>query len=57
MTRLAGVVEGVLDRAPLGYLIRGHGVYIWAADMDTALARLEGLEFLLSCELERRRLA
>jgi methylthioribulose-1-phosphate dehydratase len=31
-------------------------VYIWAHDMATALARLEGLEFLLECELERRKL-
>jgi methylthioribulose-1-phosphate dehydratase len=54
---LARVVEPLLDHAPLGYLIRGHGVYIWGADMDMALARLEGLEFLLACELERRRLA
>ena len=37
-------------------LIRGHGVYVWAPDMDTAFARLEALEFLLACELERRRL-
>jgi methylthioribulose-1-phosphate dehydratase len=37
-------------------LIRGHGTYVWGPDMPTALARFEGLEFLLSCELERRRL-
>jgi methylthioribulose-1-phosphate dehydratase len=43
--------------APLGYLIRGHGVYVWGPDMDTALARLDGLEFLLACELERRKLS
>ena len=36
---------------PPGYLIRGHGVYVWAADMDAALARLEALEFMLACEL------
>ncbi|AWV23730.1 Methylthioribulose 1-phosphate dehydratase [Roseomonas mucosa] len=36
---------------PPGYLIRGHGVYVWAADMDGALARLEALEFMLGCEL------
>jgi methylthioribulose-1-phosphate dehydratase len=56
IARLAGVVEPLLGNAPLGYLIRGHGVYIWGPDMDTALARLEGLEFLLACELERRKL-
>lgn len=40
---------------PPGYLIRGHGVYVWARDMDAALARLEALEFMLECELQERR--
>ncbi|WP_328805733.1 methylthioribulose 1-phosphate dehydratase [Sabulicella rubraurantiaca] len=39
-----------------GYLIRGHGVYVWGADMPGALLRLEALEFMLACELELRRL-
>ncbi len=57
IARLAGAVAPVLAAgAPLGYLIRGHGVYVWAPDMPTALARLEGLEFLLACALERRKL-
>ncbi|MBP0496205.1 methylthioribulose 1-phosphate dehydratase [Roseomonas indoligenes] len=34
-----------------GYLIRGHGIYVWGPDMEAALARLEGLEFMLACEL------
>jgi methylthioribulose-1-phosphate dehydratase len=42
--------------APPGYLIRGHGVYVWADDMPGALLRLEALEFMLACELETRRL-
>ena len=54
---LARKVAPRLAMAPLGYLIRGHGVYVRGPDMATALARLEGLEFLLSCELERRKLA
>lgn len=41
--------------APLGYALRGHGVYAWGPDMATARARLEALEFLLACELERRK--
>ncbi|MDB5411931.1 MAG: methylthioribulose-phosphate dehydratase [Rubritepida sp.] len=41
---------------PPGYLIRGHGLYVWAEDMPGALLRLEALEFMLSCELETRRL-
>jgi methylthioribulose-1-phosphate dehydratase len=57
IARLAKLVEPVIaGGAPLGYLIRGHGVHIWGPDMNTALARLEGLEFLLACELERRKL-
>lgn len=56
IARLATIVAPLLDHTSLGYLIRGHGTYVWGADMPTALARFEGLEFLLSCELERRRL-
>ncbi|RYJ03545.1 MAG: methylthioribulose 1-phosphate dehydratase [Acetobacteraceae bacterium] len=39
-----------------GYLIRGHGIYVWGADMPQALLRLEAVEFMLRCELEARRL-
>jgi len=56
IARLARVVAPHLDTMPAGYLIRGHGVYVWGADMFQALARLEGLEFLLACQLERRTL-
>ena len=56
IARLAGIVAPLLDGTRLGYLIRGHGTYVWGPDMQTALARFEGLEFLLSCELERRKL-
>jgi methylthioribulose-1-phosphate dehydratase len=57
IARLAAEIAPVLQQgAPLGYLIRGHGVYSWGPDMPMALARLEGLEFLLACELERRKL-
>lgn len=42
---------------PPGYLIRGHGIYVWGVDMPQALLRLEAVEFMLTCELERRRLA
>jgi methylthioribulose-1-phosphate dehydratase len=53
---LATIVEPHLEECRLGYLIRGHGVYVWGPDMFTALARLEGLEFLLACRLEERKL-
>jgi methylthioribulose-1-phosphate dehydratase len=42
---------------PPGYLIRGHGSYVWAPDMPGALARMEALEFMLTCEMEERRAA
>ncbi len=54
--RLCAAAEPHLPACRLGYLIRGHGVYVWGPDMNTALARLEGLEFLLACELEKRKL-
>ncbi len=56
MVWLAGVIGPHLGNAPLGYYIRGHGIYVWAANMDAALARLEAIEFLLECELRRRQL-
>ncbi|MBY0336963.1 MAG: methylthioribulose 1-phosphate dehydratase [Acetobacteraceae bacterium] len=57
--RLQARVEQIWDAdpaAPPGYLIRGHGIYVWAEDMPGALMRLEALEFMLACELEARRL-
>lgn len=40
---------------PPGYLIRGHGSYVWAPDMPAAMMRMEALEFMLACEMEERR--
>jgi len=54
MVALCGMILPKMSAMPLGYLIRGHGVYVWGADMDVALARLEALEFLLACELAHR---
>ncbi|MFT8676531.1 MAG: methylthioribulose 1-phosphate dehydratase [Acetobacter sp.] len=56
IARLAGEVEPHFGSMPAGYIIRGHGVYVWGRDMAQALARLEGLEFLLACLLQRRTL-
>ena len=56
MARLAARVAPVLPGMRMGYLIRGHGTYVWGQDMAQALARFEGLEFLLACMLERRRM-
>ncbi|WP_428374791.1 methylthioribulose 1-phosphate dehydratase [Lichenicoccus sp.] len=56
IARLCTRVGPLLPGMTMGYLIRGHGVYVWGPCMETALARLEGLEFLLACALEQRRL-
>lgn len=57
IVRLADVLEPyIVGGLPLGYLIAGHGCHMWGPDMPTALARLEGLEFMLACELETRKL-
>jgi methylthioribulose-1-phosphate dehydratase len=37
-------------------LLAGHGLYAWGATMADARRHLEGLEFLLACTLEERRL-
>jgi methylthioribulose-1-phosphate dehydratase len=57
--RLQAVVERRWRQAEAvpGYVIRGHGVYVWGSDMPQVLARLEALEFMLTCELEQRRVA
>lgn len=51
---ILGCLEGVAGIP--GYLIRGHGVYTWGADMAAAKRHAEGLEFLFACELERLRI-
>jgi methylthioribulose-1-phosphate dehydratase len=56
---LARTVEarlGANARIP-GYLLAGHGLYAWGATMNDARRHLEGLEFLLACALEERRLS
>ncbi len=49
MARLSGVVRGVLDQHPAahGFLLRGHGLYTWGADLPQAVRHVEILEFLL----------
>ncbi len=57
IARLAGYIEPLLVRdPPIGYAIAGHGVYAWGTSVEHAIWRLEALEFLLMCELERRQL-
>ena len=54
--RLCRMISPMLPAMTMGYLIRGHGVYVWGPSVDLAMARFEGLEFLLACALERRKL-
>jgi methylthioribulose-1-phosphate dehydratase len=57
MPTLAAQVDVLLDAGSLwGYLIDGHGLYAWGADMKEARRHLDAFEFLLSCELEMRKL-
>jgi methylthioribulose-1-phosphate dehydratase len=55
---LAAAVEARLGAAPAvpAYLLAGHGLYAWGQTMDEARRHLEGIEFLLTCTLEERRL-
>jgi methylthioribulose-1-phosphate dehydratase len=55
---LAATVEARLgrDAAVPGYLLAGHGLYAWGATAADARRHVEGLEFLLACHLEERRL-
>ncbi len=57
IARLARVIEPQLaNEPPIGYVIAGHGVYAWGTNVEHAYWRLEALEFLLTCELERRQM-
>ena len=40
-----------------GYLLAGHGMYAWGRDAAQARRHTEGLEFLLTCALEERRIS
>jgi methylthioribulose-1-phosphate dehydratase len=39
-----------------GYLLAGHGLYAWGETAADARRHVEGIEFLLACHLEERRL-
>lgn len=58
IARLAAQIQPWLDEHPdcVGYLIRGHGLYTWGAQMSDALRQIEAFEFLFECELKVRAL-
>lgn len=55
---LAEAVDAYCESAMTmpAYIIRGHGVYVWAKSMSSCWRHLEALEYMLSCELEQLRL-
>jgi methylthioribulose-1-phosphate dehydratase len=55
---LAEEIEARLGRDARvpGFLLAGHGLYAWGASPAEARRHVEGLEFLLACHLEERRL-
>lgn len=59
MPALAREVEARLAKGAAipGYLLAGHGLYAWGRDLAEARRHVEGIEFLLACSLEERRLA
>jgi len=58
MAELCAHIDMYLQREPIshGYLIDGHGIYAWGKSMADARRHLDAFEFLLSCELEMRKL-
>jgi len=56
--RLAARVSQELRRRPeaVAYLIAGHGLYSWGGSMPEARRHVVALEYLLTYELERRKL-
>ncbi len=58
IARLASTVDAHLRATPQApaYLIAGHGLYAWGADVDQARWRVEALEFMFECELQSQAL-
>jgi methylthioribulose-1-phosphate dehydratase len=58
MPELVDRIDAWLDAdKPLhAYLIDGHGIYTWGRSMAETERHLEALEFLLSCELDLKKL-
>ncbi|TKB65289.1 MAG: methylthioribulose 1-phosphate dehydratase [Nitrospira sp.] len=54
MQALSSHVEQSLskERACYGFLLAGHGLYVWGKDLSEAKRHLEVLEYLLQCQRE-----
>ena len=55
---LARQVDDMMGRSemPAAYLIRGHGLYTWASNIDYCYRQIEALEFLFQVELQRKQI-
>ena len=51
MQELCDAIAPFLETAPCGFLVAGHGLYAWGADLDASKRHLEILEFLLNVKL------
>ena len=51
MDELGEAVTPLLETSPCGFLVVGHGLYAWGADLDASKRHLEILEFLLKVRL------
>lgn len=54
IARLSATVDAHMKQHPEtpAYLIAGHGLYAWGADVAQARWRVEALEFMFACELQ-----
>lgn len=53
IARLASAIDAHMKRVAVpAYLIEGHGLYAWGADVAQARWRVEALEFMFECELQ-----
>jgi methylthioribulose-1-phosphate dehydratase len=41
------------EKFTYGFIIRGHGLYVWGSNLQEAQRHLEGIEFLLNCQLNQ----
>ena len=57
IARLSATVDAHMKQYPLtpAYVIAGHGLYAWGADVAQARWRVEALEFMFECELHSSR--
>ena len=51
MDELGEAIAPLLETSPYGFLVAGHGLYAWGADLDASKRHLEILEFLLKVRL------